>query len=121
MKELRESPIAIAGREQAPERFEYWVEILSEGQGRRALTLREVGPPGPVGQAALAALVEAGEAAAFGPPATLSRVADGQRILPLDPPLSVPTYVSWNAGHSDLVDAFVELYCSLHADPAGDG
>ncbi len=111
---LRQHTIAIARQDQAPERFIYWVELLSEGAGREALTLREVGPPGPVGLAALTALVTAGEAVAFGPPATLSKLADGLRILPFDPPLSVPTYVSWNPGLSPLVDGFVDLYGAVH-------
>lgn len=104
----RRSPVAIASREHEPERFDYFVDILSEGRGSEALAVREVQTTGTASQSAILAEVAAGQAVSFGSPATLAATARHLCVLPFDPPVSIPAYVSWQADRSAVVDAFVD-------------
>lgn len=108
LRSLRESPIAIFGRRQSPELFDRFVEVLSEGQGPQSLTLREPEATGTSSQIAVLREVSGGHAVSFGTSATLAAGAGDLRSVPFDPPLSVPTYVSWHAERSVFVDALVE-------------
>ena len=105
---FRRSPVVIASREQEPERFDYFVGILSEGQGRHALSLREIHTTGTAAQGAVLAEVGAGQAVSFGSPGKPSTGPPDLRFLPFDPPLQVPTYISWHPERSTNVDRFIE-------------
>lgn len=109
----RESPIAIFARDHAPNQFDYFVDVLSEGQGRSSVTMREFTPTGTGSHADMLAEVGAGHALGFGTSATLATRAGHLRILPFDPPLTLPTYVSWHAGRSAVIDAFAEHMSAL--------
>lgn len=108
--ELRGLPITIFGRRQSPPLFDRFVDILSGGEGRRALTLREM-DVGSGTQVALLAEVGIGGAIGFGTSATVAAIvaANARHLLtlPFDPPLHVPTHISWrtrSAGVEALVD-----------------
>jgi DNA-binding transcriptional LysR family regulator len=109
----RDSPIAIFARDHAPDQFDYFVDVLSQGEGRRALSIREFRPTGTGSHADIITEVGAGRAVGFGTPATLATRAGHLRRLPFDPPLSVPTYVWWKPRRSPVVDTFVEHLSSL--------
>ena len=108
LRAFRQSPIAIFGRPQSPGLFDRFVDVLSEGEGRQSLALREFDATGTGSQVAILADVGAGHAVSFGTSATLAAGARHLRSLPFDPPLCVPTYVSWHAERSVAVDALVE-------------
>lgn len=114
LRALREVPITIASREHERARFAYWVEILSEGAGEDALTLREIAETGPLAKEAIVEEIRERGAAGFGPPATLADFGGDLRVVPFDPPIVVPTYVSWRPGRSKLLDAFVEHFGAIH-------
>lgn len=109
----RDFPVAMFAREHSPAQFDYLVEVLSQGDGRQAMTIREFRPSGTGSNQDLVAEVGAGHAVGFGTPATLATRAAHLRFLPFDPPASVPTYVSWHADRSAVVDAFVEHMSAL--------
>jgi DNA-binding transcriptional LysR family regulator len=104
----RQSPIAIFARDHAPEQFDHYVDVLSEGEGREALSLREFRPSGTGSNADMIDEVAAGHAVSFGSPGTLSLRAPLLRLLPFDPPLFVPTYMWWQPERSAIVDTFVK-------------
>jgi hypothetical protein len=104
----RDSPIAIFARDHAPEQFDYFVNVLSQGAGREALSIREFRPTGTGAYGDMLAEVAAGDAVGFGTPATLAAGASHLRLLPFDPALTVPTYLSWRPQRSLIVDTFVE-------------
>jgi DNA-binding transcriptional LysR family regulator len=105
---FRQSPIAMFAREHAPDQFDYFVDVLSGGEGREALSIREFRPTGTGTHSDLLAEVGAGHAVGFGTPATLAPRASHLRLLPFEPGLTIPTYVSWRPQRSPVVDAFVE-------------
>lgn len=111
---LRRSAIATPTRDQQPARFDFFMDLLSEGRGVEALRLREIEALGPLGKAAIVEEVRTGGAVAFGPPQTLAGFAEDLRVLPFDPPVFVSTYVSWAPGRSGFVDAFAEHYAAAH-------
>jgi len=113
LSDYRQSPIAIFARDSAPAIFDYFVNVFSEGEGRRAITIREFRPSGTGDNAAIVAEVGTGHAVGFGTPATLTSNASHLRILPFAPALTLPTYVSWRAGRSVVVDAFAEHMSDL--------
>jgi DNA-binding transcriptional LysR family regulator len=104
----RDSPIAMFAREHAPDLFDYFVDVLSQGEGREALSIREFRPRGAGMNADILAEVGAGHAVGFGTPATLGARASHLRLLPFDPGLTVPTYISWRPQRSPVVDTFVD-------------
>lgn len=104
---FRQSPIAIFGRQQSPRLFDRFVDVLSEGRGREALSLRELAATGSGTQGAILAEVGMGDAVSFGTSATLAATARHLRSLPFDPPLFVPVYISWHAERSVAVDDLV--------------
>jgi DNA-binding transcriptional LysR family regulator len=104
----RESPIAIYARDYAPAQFDHYIDVLSQGEGRQALSLREFRPSGIGSNSDIIDEVAAGHAVGFGCPATLAMHARHLRLLPFDPPLVVPTYVWWQPERSATVDTFVE-------------
>jgi DNA-binding transcriptional LysR family regulator len=67
-----------------------------------------------VGAGSLEEEVCAGSAVGFGTPAKYEAGPGKLRSLPFDPPLSFPTYVSWHAGRSRVVDAFAQYMSDLH-------
>jgi DNA-binding transcriptional LysR family regulator len=103
----RESPVAIFARSHAPDHFDFLIDLLSEGQGREALSIREFRPGGTGAHAGILEEVTVGHAVGFGTPATLAARAGHLRFVPFDPPLALPTYVSWYTERSAVVDAFV--------------
>jgi hypothetical protein len=105
---FRRSPIAIFSRDYAPTQFDYFVEVFSEGGGRQALSMREFRPSGTGVNADMFEEVAAGLAVGFGAAATLAARASHLRIVPFDPSLFLPTYVSWHANTSAVTDAFAE-------------
>lgn len=109
----RDFPVAIFAREHSPAQFDYLVDTLSEGEGRQAMRIREFRPAGTGSNQDIVAEVGAGHALGFGTAATLASRAAHLRLLPFDPPVCVPTYVSWHAGRSAVVDAFVEHMSAL--------
>jgi DNA-binding transcriptional LysR family regulator len=113
-------PIAIFARDHAPAQFDHFVNLLSGGEGRHALSIREFKPAGTGSHTGILVEVGAGHAVGFGTPATLAARAGHLRILPFDPPLSLRTYISWDEGRSAHVDAFTE-YFRVHpsGNPAG--
>jgi DNA-binding transcriptional LysR family regulator len=108
LDEYRQSPIAIFARDHAPDQFDHYVDVLSQGEGRQALALREFRPSGTGANVDVIQEVAAGDAVGFGCPATLAVHARHLRLLPFDPPLFVPTYVWWQPERSVIVDTFVE-------------
>jgi DNA-binding transcriptional LysR family regulator len=113
LEDYRQSTIAILDRDYAPEQFDRYVDLLSEGQGRHVLSMREFRPTGDVPQADILLEIGAGHAVGFGTPGTFGPRAGHLRLLPFDPPLSIPTYVSWHAERSRVVDAFVDHLSAL--------
>jgi DNA-binding transcriptional LysR family regulator len=107
LETYRQSPIAILARDHAPEQFDYYVEALSEGAGRQALSLREFRPSGTGSNSDIVEEVAAGHAVGFGSPATLAVRARHLRLLPFETPLFIPTYMSWKRERSTIVDTFV--------------
>jgi DNA-binding transcriptional LysR family regulator len=113
LNEYRQSTIAMFARDHAPAQFDRFVDLLSEGEGRPALSIREFRPTGDGPQPDILIEIAAGHAVGFGTPGTLaSRASGGLRLMPFDPPLAVPTYVSWHTGRSRVVDAFVDHLCA---------
>lgn len=108
LQAFRESPIAIFDREHSPRLFDRYVDVLSEGEGRQALSLHELSATGTGSEIAMLAEVDSGEAIGFGTSATMAAKAHHLRSLPFDPPLSIPTYLSWHDGGSKAVDDLVE-------------
>jgi hypothetical protein len=109
----RESPVAIFDRGYAPEAFDHIVDVFSEGQGRDALLLRECHPRVTGGGASsLETELFVGHAVGFGPQGKRV-VSERVRSVPFDPPLSLPTYVSWHAERSGIVDAFASYMSAL--------
>jgi DNA-binding transcriptional LysR family regulator len=109
----RESPVAIWDRGYAPEAFDHLVDVFSEGQGRDALSLRECRPRVTGGGgSSLEAELFVGHAVGFGPRGKRV-VSERVRSVPFDPPLSLPTYVSWHAERSGIVDAFASYMSAL--------
>jgi DNA-binding transcriptional LysR family regulator len=109
----RESPVVIFDRGYAPEAFDYIVDVFSEGQGRDALSLRECRPTVTgEGVSSLKTELLVGHAVGFGPQGKLA-VPERVRSVPFDPPLSLPTYVSWHAERSGIVDAFASHMSAL--------
>jgi hypothetical protein len=104
----RDSPIAIFARDHAPEQFDYFVDVLSQGAGREALSIREFRPTGTGAYGDILAEVGAGHAVGFGTPATLAAGASHLRLLPFEPALTLPTYISWRPQRSLVIDTFVE-------------
>jgi DNA-binding transcriptional LysR family regulator len=104
----RHSPIAIFARDHAPDQFDHYVDVLSQGEGREALSLREFRPSGTGTNSDIFEEVAAGHAVGFGCPATLAMRARHLRLLPFDPPLVVQTYMWWQPERSVIVDTFVE-------------
>ena len=104
----RDSPIAIFARDHAPEQFDYFVDVLSQGAGRDALSIREFRPAGTGAYGDILAEVGAGHAVGFGTPATLAARASHLRLLPFEPALTLPTYISWRPQRSLVIDTFVE-------------
>jgi len=104
----RQSPIAIFARDHAPEQFDFYVDVLSQGEGREGLSLREFRPIGTGSNSDIIEAVAAGHAVGFGSPAALAGPARNLRLLPFDPPLFVATYLSWQPERSVIVDTFVE-------------
>jgi hypothetical protein len=113
LSDYRQSPIAFFARDAAPAIFDYFVNVFSEGEGRRAISIREFQPSGTGDDAAIVAEVSTGHLVGWGTPATLASNASHLRILPFEPGLTVPTYVSWRAGRSTVVDAFAEHMSEL--------
>ncbi len=107
LEAFRQSPIAIFEREQSPRLFDRYVDILSEGEGRQALSLRELSATGTGSEVAVLAEVDSGEAISFGTSATMAMNARHLRRLPFDPPLSISTYLSWHVSGSKAVDDLV--------------
>jgi DNA-binding transcriptional LysR family regulator len=114
LDEFCRSPIAIFARDHAPDQFDFYVDVLSHGEGRKALSLREFRPIGTGSNSDIIEEVVAGHAVGFGSPATLAIRARHLRLLPFDPPLFVSTYLSWRPGRSVIVDAFVEHMSAHH-------
>lgn len=110
----RTSTIAMFSRDHAPGQFDYYVNLLSEGEGRHALSIREFRPSGTGSNADIIAEIGAGHAVGFGTPATLAARSSHLRFLPFAPSLSLPTYVSWQAHRSAIVDAFAEHLSAMH-------
>jgi DNA-binding transcriptional LysR family regulator len=111
----RESPVVIFDRGYAPEAFDHLVDVFSEGQGRDALSLRECRPRvSGEGGSTLERELFLGNAVGFGTQAKKLAVPERVRSVPFDPPLSLPTYVSWHAERSGIVDAFAS-YMSAFA------
>jgi DNA-binding transcriptional LysR family regulator len=104
----RKSTIAMFARDHSPEQFDYYVHLLSEGQGRPALSIREFRPTGDGSQPDILSEINAGHAVGFGTLASLAPRTQHLRVLPFDPPIFVQTYVSWHAQRSRIADAFVE-------------
>jgi DNA-binding transcriptional LysR family regulator len=104
----RQSPIAMFARDHARDQFDYYINVLSEGQGRQALSVREFRPVGTGSNVEIIAEVAGGHAVGFGTPATLAAPARHLRLLPFDPPLFLPTYISWHTQRSVIVDSFAE-------------
>jgi hypothetical protein len=107
LDDLERSLVANA-KVHATRQRDYLVDLLSEGQGRQAMSVREFRPTGTGSNGDIVVEVGAGHAVGFGTPATLASRARHQRLLPFDPPLCIPTYVSWHAQRSPVIDAFVE-------------
>lgn len=114
LPDLRRSPIVTPVREQSPSRFDFFTDLLSEGQGVEALSLREIDALGPLGKMAIVEEIRTGGAVGFGPPQTLTAFAEELRVLSFDPPIIVSSWVSWTPGLSRLVDAFVEHFSTVH-------
>jgi DNA-binding transcriptional LysR family regulator len=110
----RESPVAIWDRGYAPEVFDHLVDVFSEGQGRDALSLRECRPKVTgAGGSSLETELFDGHAVGFGPRGKKLAAPERVRSVPFDPPLSLPTYVSWHAERSGIVDAFAGYMSAL--------
>lgn len=110
----RRSPIAFFSRRHATSHFDYLVNLFSEGAGREALSIREFYPTGTGGShREILTEVAAGNVVGFGTPATLAGPASHLRVLPFDPPLAMPTYISWQPERSLIVDEFVEQLSGL--------
>jgi hypothetical protein len=82
-------------------------DVLSQGEGRGALSISEFRPTGTGAHADILAEIGAGHAVGFGTPATLAVRASHLRLLPFDPALTIPTYISWRPQRSPVVDACV--------------
>jgi DNA-binding transcriptional LysR family regulator len=108
LTDYRDSPIAIFARDHAPEQFDYFIDVLSQGAGREALSIREFRPAGTGPYGDILAEVDAGHAVSFGTPATFAAGANHLRLLPFKPALTVPTYISWRPQRSLVIDSFVE-------------
>jgi DNA-binding transcriptional LysR family regulator len=104
----RRSPIAIFGRDQAPGQFDCFVDVLSQGEGRGGLSMREFRPTGTGMHPEILAEIGAGHAVGFGTPASLAAGASHLRLLPFDPALKLPIYISWRPERSPHIDTFVE-------------
>jgi DNA-binding transcriptional LysR family regulator len=113
LSDYRRSPIAMFARDAAPGHFDYIIDVLSEGEGRHAVSIREFRASGTGDNAEQIAEITAGHAVGFGTPATLASKASHLRVLPFDPGLSVPTYISWDAERSAAVDAFADHMSEL--------
>ncbi|CAA9487057.1 MAG: Transcriptional regulator, LysR family [uncultured Solirubrobacteraceae bacterium] len=114
LPDLRRSPIVTPAREQSPTRFDFFMDLLSEGQGAEALSLREIDALGPLGKMTIVEEIRTGGAVGFGPPETLAAFAEELRVLSFAPPVIVSSWVSWTPGHSRLVDAFVDHFSTAH-------
>ena len=110
---FRESPIAMAARDDAPETFDWFVEVFSEGAGRDTLSIREHPYTATGKDLAQFEEVRTGDAVGFGTPGRIATVIGHLRSLPFDPQLAVPTYVSWQAERSKIVDTFVQHLACL--------
>jgi DNA-binding transcriptional LysR family regulator len=104
----RDSPVAMFARAYAPDQFDCFVDVLSQGEGRETLSIREFRPTGTGAHAVILAEIGAGHAVGFGTPATLAAVAGHLRLLPFDPALTLPTYISWQPQRSPSVDTLVQ-------------
>lgn len=113
LSDYRRSPIAIFARDLAPALFDHFIDVFSEGEGRHAISLRESRASGTGEKAERMAEIGAGHAVGFGTPANLASAASHLRVLPFDPGLTVPTYVSWDAGRAAVVDAFADHMSEL--------
>ena len=110
----RASPIAMPARDHAPDQFDYFIDILSQGEGREALSVREFRPTGTGGHADITlAEIGAGRIVGFGTPASATARASHLRLLPFEPALTLPTYISWQPQRSPIVDSFVEELSAL--------
>ena len=103
----RQTPVVMFARDHSPVQFDFLVDLLSEGIGREALTIREFRPTGTGSNPDIVAEVGSGNAVGFGSPATIASRAPHLRFLPFDPPLFIPAYLSWQSERSAVVDAFV--------------
>lgn len=105
LRAFRRSPIVLPARHQTPQIFDYFVDVLSEGAGRSALTIHELAPSGVAGTPPAERAEHRGNAVRFGEGPS---VDPAMRAVPFDPPLTVPAFVSWVAGRSAATDALVD-------------
>jgi DNA-binding transcriptional LysR family regulator len=108
LREFSAFPIATLARADAPNQFDFFVDVFSEGEGRERLSMREFRYTGTGPHPGILEAIGAGEAVGFGTPASLAVRSGHLRLLPFAPSLAMPTHLSWHAGRSAIIDGFVE-------------
>ncbi len=108
LREFSDFPIAILARADAPHKFDYFVDVFSEGGGRERLSVREFRYAGTGPHPGILEAVRAGEAVGFSTPASAAARGGQLRLLPFAPSLALPTHLSWHAGRSAIIDGFIE-------------
>ena len=105
---FRESPFACVSRGVEPGCFDSLVDVLSEGEGAEALCLLEIESTGAASDMEIAMAIAAGRAVGVSTPAAIAAGPWDFRFIPFDPPILLPSFITWPADRSRVLDAFVE-------------
>ena len=116
---FREGLIALASREADPDRFHYLMDVVSEGRGPDTLTLLEIETTGSASDVEIAMTIASGRAVGISSPATAAVHAAHLRSIPFDPPILIPSFISWQAERSPVLDAFVDQLSAFVPCPSG--
>lgn len=108
LAEFRESTIACVSRRVEVRGFDYLTDLLSEGRGPETLTLLEIDATGSASNVEIAIEIAAGRAVGVNTPATVAVHAKQLRSIPFDPPILLPSSITWSADRSPVLDAFTQ-------------
>ena len=119
LREFRESTIACVSRRVDLRAFDRLMDVLSEGRGPETLTLLEIDATGSASNVEIAIEIAAGRAVGVNTPATIAVHAKQLRSIPFDPPILLPSSITWSAGRSPVLDAFSEALSAFAPATSG--